>query len=1202
MSTRDVVIAIIGKDLASPALLKAAATAETAAGRMGKAGASMQKTGVAMSKAVTLPVIAAAAVSVDQAMKFQKSMTLLQTAGGETAAKMTVISKGIKDVAVATGTSLTDLSAGMYTVAKAGSTKWTAVEQLQVLKAAAQGAKAENVDLGTATSALTSILMSYHLGADKAVSVQNELVIGAGKAKTTMQEYAASLSTVVPIASAAGISFAQIGGAIATLTQHGTSAQEATQELAFTIRSLQAPNNVASKAMQQLGLNVTDVQKNLGARGLTGTIDLVTNAIKNKMGPSGLVVVDAFKKSQSATADLGIELSKMPKRLADISTQFETGKMSYKAYYTSVKSLGGASFELGKGFIATMAQAKGFNTLLAAGNPAATTFAAYLTKVMGGATGLNTALQLGGENMAYFKTATADIAKAAQGAGGDVLGWAKTQDTLAVKMDKAKANLQVFAVELGTALIPAISKVVGWLTSTVQWFDNLSSSWKKTIGISVLVVAALGPLLAIIGRVTKAIALMWAAGLASGRFVSGIRAAEISMAGMEATSYTAGLKVRSAILGISSAASGMATYIGTAFRTAGQSLAAIPAAVANAEGLGSKLGAVGTGAMGATRALAPLAIGLGAVVGGVTLGMKAWNDYHAQQQAAQQAINDVTNAIIADNGALGVNTRAVIANDLEKSGALKIGAQLGLNLQMLTDAAMGNGAAQAALAAKLSELNSTGKISAKQLAGITWTVGGLSNVTSTAASKAARLNSAIGTTGSAATTAASKVKGYVTQLEKIKSNYGTTITVQYTGAAIKKGTSVIGSAYATGGKLVGPGTGTSDSMLARVSNGEYVSTAASTSRNEAALAAGNRGARLMAFAKGGKVWDVNGKQYATALGAHNAEVQAQAAAAKAKSGLRLSGFAAFLRAMGGSAAGVGSAGSTLLSAAMRGGASSDLAASLSRDNAKLVKLATERAAIASKMTAANATLATAESNYNNERSSVASTSRSSFDVTTAGVNVFGKTTASGIVAGLKSMVAKVQVFAKTLKTLRANGVPAQIIAQLAEAGPINGSDAATALLSASKSQINALKTGESALTVASNSVGTTSANALYLAGVNSAKGVVAGLKSQQKAVNKAMTDMADAMVKQIKHDLGIKSPSTVFHQLGAHVSKGMENGVKSGHHGVRSAIAGMYSRAEFPTGRGGSGGVHIENLNVNQQSDPSASAHEVVRHIIHAGI
>jgi hypothetical protein len=53
--------------------------------------------------------------------------------------------------------------------------------------------------------------------------------------------------------------------------------------------------------------------------------------------------------------------------------------------------------------------------------------------------------------------------------------------------------------------------------------------------------------------------------------------------------------------------------------------------------------------------------------------------------------------------------------------------------------------------------------------------------------------------------------------------------------------------HAAGGKITGPGTGTSDSILSWLSNGEFVSTADSTQRNEGALAAGNAGAKLYAL-------------------------------------------------------------------------------------------------------------------------------------------------------------------------------------------------------------------------------------------------------------------------------------------------------------------------------------------------------------------
>ncbi len=58
--------------------------------------------------------------------------------------------------------------------------------------------------------------------------------------------------------------------------------------------------------------------------------------------------------------------------------------------------------------------------------------------------------------------------------------------------------------------------------------------------------------------------------------------------------------------------------------------------------------------------------------------------------------------------------------------------------------------------------------------------------------------------------------------------------------------------FAEGGHVSGPGTGTSDSILAAVSNGEFVVNAKSTKRHRAALEAINSG-RVPAFAKGGFV-------------------------------------------------------------------------------------------------------------------------------------------------------------------------------------------------------------------------------------------------------------------------------------------------------------------------------------------------------------
>lgn len=745
---RNILIDIIGRDNASPAFIKSAAAAETAAGRVIRAGEKMRIAGAKMSKMITLPVVAAAAASIKAATDYQKSLTLLQTAGGETVANMATVNAGIKKIAVSTGTSLGQLTEGMYIVEKAGI---RGAAGLKVLKAGAQGAKAEGVDLSTAMNALTSVMMSYHLGADKAVQVQNMLVEGAGKAKTTMQEYAGALATVVPVASAAGIKFDQVAGAIATLTQHGTSAQEATQELAFTIRNLQAPNQVAQKAMQQLGLSVTGITKNLGKRGLTGTIDVITNAIAHKMGPAGLVAVSAFKKSRTAGEDLQTMLAKMPKNLAGISQQFLSGKIGMKEYQKDFKALGATGYAMGSQFLALTKTSRGFNDLIKSGQPQALTFAAYLKQVMGGAVGLNTALQLGGENMAYFNTATKDVGHAAAQSGADIATWAKTSSTMAVKSDILKAKVQVLAVNIGTKLLPIAEKIVSKISDLVDWFSNLSPRMQKTIGYSLAVAAAMGPVVSIVGRLTTGIGLLVRGGAAIGRWsitavtsmyriVQGARAAQLSIAAMDTRSYAAGLRIRSALGGAGAAGGSLATRL---------------------KGAAGKIGVAGAGI--ATVAL---------------VAKEAWDGFTKQSKVDKQAIDDLTGALLKDKDAIGANTAAAVQAALQKQGAVKIANKYGLSLQMLTDASMGSGAAQAALAVKIKALHDAHLISSGDALKLTAAYGGMSSVMQSARDRAAKIAKTIGTAGDQAATAASKVADLTRGINGMPSRKDITIALK----------------------------------------------------------------------------------------------------------------------------------------------------------------------------------------------------------------------------------------------------------------------------------------------------------------------------------------------------------------------------------------------------------------------------------------
>lgn len=409
-----------------------------------------------------------AAISVKMAGDFQASMLRLKTSAGETGdlvnnkltGNLKLVSQGLLKMAVDTATSTKQLASGMYMVESAG---FHGAKGLEVLRAAAEGAKAEGADLGTVTNALTTLIKDFPQLAGSPVQAMNQLVTTVSHGKTTMQDLAGALHSVLPIAAAAKLSYAEVGGAIATMTSHGVSAELATQHLAFLIRSLQAPSNVAAKEMGRMGLSANDVSQHLGQRGLTGTMDLLVKAITSHMGPAGMVLLNTFNQSKEAAQGATTMLNAMPPSLKALSAQFLAGKITAADWRKSIKDLPVDQKNLATQFASTVNRSRGFTDALKQNRPAAETFAAALKKVSGGAVGLETALQLTGANAKDFNDNVHAIGESSKATGKHVENWAQIQQSFNFKMGQLKEMLQTVAIKLGTVLLPIVMKVIGWM-------------------------------------------------------------------------------------------------------------------------------------------------------------------------------------------------------------------------------------------------------------------------------------------------------------------------------------------------------------------------------------------------------------------------------------------------------------------------------------------------------------------------------------------------------------------------------------------------------------------------------------------------------------------------------------------------------------------------------------------------------------------
>lgn len=158
-------------------------------------------------------------------------------------------------------------------------------------------------------------------------------------------------------------------------------------------------------------------------------------------------------------------------------------------------------------------------------------------------------------------------------------------------------------------------------------------------------------------------------------------------------------------------------------------------------------------------------------------------------------------------------------------------------------------------------------------------------------------------------------------------------------------------------------------------------------------------------------------------------------------------------------------------------------------------------------------------------------------------DISNETHLSDFTDALKKEIADTTTFANTLQQLRNAGLNDALYKELLAKGT-SALPFAKELLAGGKGQIDQLNQLGKQLDDISAGLGKTASSQLYDAAVNAAAGLVKGLQAQQAAIQKQMDAIAAAMVKAIKKALGIKSPSTVFAEIGGYSVEGLVKGLQ----------------------------------------------------------
>ncbi|MEV0220899.1 hypothetical protein [Streptomyces sp. NPDC050704] len=360
--------------------------------------------------------------------------------------------------------------------------------------------------------------------------------------------------------------------------------------------------------------------------------------------------------------------------------------------------------------------------------------------------------------------------------------------------------------------------------------------------------------------------------------------------------------------------------------------------------------------------------------------------------------------------------------------------------------------------------------------------------------------------------------------------------------------------YGTGGKVKGPGTGTSDDVFAPwLSNDEWVIKAASVAKyGDKFMASVNDGTLKLGpqMAKGGKLSAKQKKAQEAAKKQAAAEKTGKNELADAFGISHFGTIAKYKRdPFEKSLAGADSL-SDLVSNLNKARAQIKAASHGKTESTLLKRLdSSGKALIANqrKLDGVNKALDGAKNKLDDLKGKFDSlkTSVSSSLVGFANITKIGKygTSAETLINQLRSDTTRTTEFSKQLEQLKAKGLNAQSISEIAQAGVTGGGmSTAQSLLNATPQQIAEINALEAQLKKSADAAGATTANAMYGAGIKASEGLVKGLTAQQDKIEAAMMKIAKAMEASIKKALGIKSPAARMVPIGDYTFQGVEQG------------------------------------------------------------
>lgn len=220
--------------------------------------------------------IGTAVAASDAFVPFEESLTRITTLVGISTDEVERLGQAALDLAPEVGRGPQELADALFFITSAGLRGETALEALDAAaKAAALGLGETEVVADAATSAMNAY-GSENLSAADAVGV---LVKSVEQGKLEADSLAGAIGRVIPLASEAGVSFNEIGAALAAVSRTGLEAEEGATALRGILATIVRPTQQARDALAEYGLSTEDLRRTIDNQGLLGLLELLRSSV-----------------------------------------------------------------------------------------------------------------------------------------------------------------------------------------------------------------------------------------------------------------------------------------------------------------------------------------------------------------------------------------------------------------------------------------------------------------------------------------------------------------------------------------------------------------------------------------------------------------------------------------------------------------------------------------------------------------------------------------------------------------------------------------------------------------------------------------------------------------------------------------------------------------------------------------------------------